>query len=168
MDLVNVSCIKLNKKVICDCVFSLFLCKPWRTCLLHLPFLATLDVEISTKLQIYINQTKIHIFFWSKTKLIDFENNDKIDLWHMDLNTALILCVVSSCCISFTINFWALSGHFTEVNRNTEATTNKCHGSANATYNIFFCWINYPKLSLYQQKQPIPDPSPESAPRLQG
>lgn len=37
------------------------------------------------------------------------------------LNTALILCVVSSCCISFTINFWALSGHFTEVSRNTEA-----------------------------------------------
>lgn len=40
---------------------------------------------------------------------------------YMYLNTALILCVVSSCCISFTINFWALSGHFTEVSRNTEA-----------------------------------------------
>ena len=109
-----------------------------------------------------------HCLLKYETKLIDFENNDKIDLWHMDLNTALILCVVSSCCISFTINFWALSGHFTEVNRNTEATTKKCHGSANATYNIFFCWINYPKFSLYQQKQPIPDPSPESAPRPQG
>jgi hypothetical protein len=31
--------------------------------------------------------------------------------------------VVSSCCISFTINFWALSGHLTDVSRNTEANT---------------------------------------------